>query len=272
MPPAPGAMGLSARMRMVDLPRHLARGLVNGQSQEAPSAPLPGKGQSPVKSGPLKRAGEGEELRQQGIIEPSGPKILPKEVGIKEGLKNPIPSGYSTKRRDKEEGRDNLEEEVERDDGEGEGEDEDEEDIMTSLPARPGYCENCRVKFDNLEEHALTQRHRRFAIDDSYWSVVDDALKGLERPILIETPKRKRLPDSWLRWDETEGKDDIGHSGGSKRSRRALDSPNEDGSEVQEEGEEEPTTEEEEGSNEEEGSVTLVRTSPNYSRRLLGSC
>ena len=27
-----------------------------------------------------------------------------------------------------------------------------------------GYCENCRVKYTNFDEHIMTNRHRNFAL------------------------------------------------------------------------------------------------------------
>ncbi|CUM62541.1 uncharacterized protein PRCAT00000093001 [Priceomyces carsonii] len=43
---------------------------------------------------------------------------------------------------------------------------------------RPGYCENCRVKYDNFEDHISSNRHRNFACDDRNFKDID---------ILIET-------------------------------------------------------------------------------------
>lgn len=76
-------------------------------------------------------------------------------------------------------------------------------DVVKKEP-RPGYCENCREKFDDFDEvcapsvfvvrlvliyilqHAYSRRHKRFALNDENWADLDDLLSVLHRP-------RKRL-------------------------------------------------------------------------------
>ncbi|KAJ5915782.1 hypothetical protein N7454_010923 [Penicillium verhagenii] len=48
---------------------------------------------------------------------------------------------------------------------------------------KPGYCENCRDKFDDFEEHTLTRKHRKFAQSTSNWEDLDNLLYDLERPL-----------------------------------------------------------------------------------------
>ncbi|KAI9925220.1 hypothetical protein MW887_006140 [Aspergillus wentii] len=51
---------------------------------------------------------------------------------------------------------------------------------------KPGYCENCRDKFDDFEEHTLTRKHRKFATTMSNWAELDSLLFQLERPLKTE--------------------------------------------------------------------------------------
>ncbi|KAJ5759474.1 hypothetical protein N7520_006630 [Penicillium odoratum] len=48
---------------------------------------------------------------------------------------------------------------------------------------KPGYCENCRDKFDDFEEHTLTRKHRRFAQNASNWVELDALLAEIQRPL-----------------------------------------------------------------------------------------
>lgn len=51
---------------------------------------------------------------------------------------------------------------------------------------KPGYCENCRDKFDDFEEHTLTRKHRRFAQNTSNWAELDALLFEIQRPLKDE--------------------------------------------------------------------------------------
>ena len=71
---------------------------------------------------------------------------------------------------------------------------------------KPGYCENCRDKFDDFEEvrvipecsphevsyanpgkqHTMTRKHRRFAQNPSNWAELDDLLFEIQRPLKEE--------------------------------------------------------------------------------------
>ncbi|EED23382.1 G1/S regulator NimO, putative [Talaromyces stipitatus ATCC 10500] len=48
---------------------------------------------------------------------------------------------------------------------------------------KPGYCENCRDKFDDFDEHTMTRKHRKFATTLSNWTELDALLSKLERPL-----------------------------------------------------------------------------------------
>lgn len=69
---------------------------------------------------------------------------------------------------------------------------------------KPGYCENCREKFDDFDEvswlarwnwrqsdsnwnqHTQTRKHRKFAMSASNWAELDALLAQLERPLKDE--------------------------------------------------------------------------------------
>lgn len=48
---------------------------------------------------------------------------------------------------------------------------------------RPGYCENCRQKYEDFDDHVLSKRHRKFAQDDSNFDKIDELLCRVIRPI-----------------------------------------------------------------------------------------
>ncbi|KAE8166443.1 Dfp1/Him1, central region-domain-containing protein [Aspergillus tamarii] len=51
---------------------------------------------------------------------------------------------------------------------------------------KPGYCENCRDKFDDFEEHVMTRKHRKFATNSANWAELDSLLFQLQRPLKDE--------------------------------------------------------------------------------------
>lgn len=44
---------------------------------------------------------------------------------------------------------------------------------------KPGYCENCRVKYDSFDEHIVSNRHRNFACNDENFKEIDDLIATL---------------------------------------------------------------------------------------------
>ncbi|KAK9899130.1 hypothetical protein P389DRAFT_44432 [Cystobasidium minutum MCA 4210] len=50
-------------------------------------------------------------------------------------------------------------------------------------PKKPGYCENCRVRFEDFKTHTRTKKHRRFALDQSNWTQLDELFGKIKRPI-----------------------------------------------------------------------------------------
>jgi regulatory subunit for Cdc7p protein kinase len=66
---------------------------------------------------------------------------------------------------------------------------------------KPGYCENCRDKFNDCDEvnfstshghigvltilkHIMSRKHRKFAMSPSNWKELDDLLAELDRPLV----------------------------------------------------------------------------------------
>ncbi|KAK5278747.1 Cdc7p-Dbf4p kinase complex regulatory subunit [Cryomyces antarcticus] len=47
---------------------------------------------------------------------------------------------------------------------------------------KPGYCENCRDKFEDFSEHILSRKHRKFALTPDNWKELDELLVQLDRP------------------------------------------------------------------------------------------
>ncbi|CAA19117.1 Hsk1-Dfp1 kinase complex regulatory subunit Dfp1 [Schizosaccharomyces pombe] len=51
------------------------------------------------------------------------------------------------------------------------------------VDAKPGYCENCREKFDNFESHIRSSRHRRFAENNDNFKDLDELFALVQRPL-----------------------------------------------------------------------------------------
>ncbi|KAG6369670.1 DBF zinc finger-domain-containing protein [Boletus reticuloceps] len=47
--------------------------------------------------------------------------------------------------------------------------------------SKPGYCESCRVKFDDFESHIRDRKHRKFANDDTNYLQLDFVLNRVQR-------------------------------------------------------------------------------------------
>ncbi|KAJ1966543.1 Cdc7p-Dbf4p kinase complex regulatory subunit [Dispira parvispora] len=66
--------------------------------------------------------------------------------------------------------------------------------VVKSKPSattkRPGYCENCRVKYDDLQEHVHSSVHQQFAQNTNNYIELDQLLGSITRPIkLVEEPR-----------------------------------------------------------------------------------
>jgi regulatory subunit for Cdc7p protein kinase len=46
---------------------------------------------------------------------------------------------------------------------------------------KPGYCENCREKFNDFDEHVVSRKHRKFAATAENWAELDQLLTQLDR-------------------------------------------------------------------------------------------
>ncbi|KAG1735089.1 Dfp1/Him1, central region-domain-containing protein [Suillus paluster] len=47
--------------------------------------------------------------------------------------------------------------------------------------SKPGYCESCRVKFDDFDTHTQERRHRKFALDNANYVQLDSVLNRVRR-------------------------------------------------------------------------------------------
>ncbi|OAP58268.1 hypothetical protein AYL99_07358 [Fonsecaea erecta] len=45
---------------------------------------------------------------------------------------------------------------------------------------KPGYCENCRDKYDDFDEHIVSRKHRKFATNLANWTELDALLTKLQ--------------------------------------------------------------------------------------------
>ncbi|KAF8577755.1 hypothetical protein K439DRAFT_1621857 [Ramaria rubella] len=68
------------------------------------------------------------------------------------------------------------------------------------LPAReeskkPGYCEACRVKFEDFTEHIRGPRHRKFAQNENNYIDLDFLLRRLQRKLSSDVESEVESPD-----------------------------------------------------------------------------
>ncbi|PWN47750.1 hypothetical protein IE53DRAFT_320669 [Violaceomyces palustris] len=49
---------------------------------------------------------------------------------------------------------------------------------------RPGYCENCRVKYESFDDHIQSRKHRKFATDAGNFVDIDQLLLRVQRPLI----------------------------------------------------------------------------------------
>ncbi|KAL9604696.1 MAG: hypothetical protein Q9219_000416 [cf. Caloplaca sp. 3 TL-2023] len=59
---------------------------------------------------------------------------------------------------------------------------------IVAMPApkrdpKPGYCENCREKYDDFDSHVVDRKHRKFALSQENWKDLDKLLAALGRPL-----------------------------------------------------------------------------------------
>ncbi|KAJ5136452.1 hypothetical protein N7448_005006 [Penicillium atrosanguineum] len=108
-----------------------------------------------------------------GSAVPARGQIFPKPTGLEnnrrsqEGSGNQAEAAGTKRRRDEDQDSEQKKPERRRD-------------------PKPGYCENCRDKFDDFEEHTLTRKHRRFAQNTANWAELDALLFEIQRPLKEE--------------------------------------------------------------------------------------
>ncbi|KAH7135493.1 Dfp1/Him1, central region-domain-containing protein [Dendryphion nanum] len=51
----------------------------------------------------------------------------------------------------------------------------------TEKELKPGYCENCREKFNDFDEHVVSRKHRKFALTLDNWKELDQLLDLITR-------------------------------------------------------------------------------------------
>ncbi|KZT63759.1 hypothetical protein DAEQUDRAFT_679798 [Daedalea quercina L-15889] len=57
---------------------------------------------------------------------------------------------------------------------------------------KPGYCESCRVKFEDFKQHINGRRHRKYAMDESNFHALDTILSRVRRRTRAEVEEEKR--------------------------------------------------------------------------------
>ncbi|PVU89290.1 hypothetical protein BB561_005443 [Smittium simulii] len=67
-----------------------------------------------------------------------------------------------------------------------------------TLVSRPGYCENCKLKYDDMLNHIESSSHQAFANDDSNWAELDLLLDSVKRPLA-----KNKLPLPLVDFDYT---------------------------------------------------------------------
>ncbi|KAG5646309.1 hypothetical protein DXG03_003906 [Asterophora parasitica] len=59
--------------------------------------------------------------------------------------------------------------------------------------SKPGYCESCRIKFDDFKAHIVGRKHQRFATNDANFSQLDCVLSRVQRRTKQEVLKAAKL-------------------------------------------------------------------------------
>ncbi|CAL1707001.1 unnamed protein product [Somion occarium] len=57
---------------------------------------------------------------------------------------------------------------------------------------KPGYCESCRVKFEDFKHHIIGRRHRKYATDDANFTQLDLVLSRMRRRTLQDVAAERR--------------------------------------------------------------------------------
>ncbi|KAF8629179.1 hypothetical protein AX17_005764 [Amanita inopinata Kibby_2008] len=59
--------------------------------------------------------------------------------------------------------------------------------------SKPGYCESCRIKFDEFRAHVASRKHQKFAIDDANFLQLDYILARVQRRTVQQMEKEREL-------------------------------------------------------------------------------
>jgi regulatory subunit for Cdc7p protein kinase len=87
--------------------------------------------------------------------------------------------------------------------------------------SKPGYCESCRVKFDDFDTHTQERRHRKFAMDDANYIQLDSVLTRVQRRTRQEAEEEERM------WSEC-GYDGVSRSSEVPETLRSSQTAQED--------------------------------------------
>ncbi|EPQ57429.1 hypothetical protein GLOTRDRAFT_74212 [Gloeophyllum trabeum ATCC 11539] len=69
--------------------------------------------------------------------------------------------------------------------------------------SKPGYCESCRVKFEDFKEHIKGRKHQKFAMNDDNFYQLDRVLSRVRRRTLQEVEEQRAMREQQrLRYDE----------------------------------------------------------------------
>ncbi|KAH7922365.1 hypothetical protein BV22DRAFT_1106658 [Leucogyrophana mollusca] len=58
--------------------------------------------------------------------------------------------------------------------------------------SKPGYCESCKIKFEDFDNHIRERKHRKFAMDDSNYLQLDFVLNRVQRRTREELEEQQR--------------------------------------------------------------------------------
>ncbi|ESK92946.1 g1 s regulator [Moniliophthora roreri MCA 2997] len=62
--------------------------------------------------------------------------------------------------------------------------------------SKPGYCESCRMKFDDFKQHITCSKHKKFANNDANFSQLDCVLDRVRRKTIEEVRRERGRPPS----------------------------------------------------------------------------
>ncbi|QPG76184.1 hypothetical protein FOA43_003570 [Brettanomyces nanus] len=68
--------------------------------------------------------------------------------------------------------------------------------------SKPGYCENCRVKYSDFDAHILTDKHRQFAINSKNFEEIDDLITDVREHISFSEERRQHETKKELKYKQ----------------------------------------------------------------------